>query len=245
LYSLTYGSDMTAKNRVLTALLASVVDPLIFRTIRTQHQMGYIASGRTGVYPGPAGSVQFRVYIQGNQANPDMMEARLEQLLRKIPSLLAAIPVGEIAERAAGVAASLEEVPTSAHGEVSQFWGPILDGSGCFARGANQAKFLETTDPGILKQGIMDLFEDFTVNRRSKVTVKLWRSENTLTVPPWTSEAVAGTLNDAEVVKFLETERSQLVVLNGISKKDRERAFESAVNPSDPMWDPIIPSCDI
>ena len=245
LYSLTYGSDMTAKNRVLTASLASVVDPLIFRTIRTQHQMGYIASGRTGVYPGPAGSVQFRVYIQGNQADPDMMEARLEELLAKIPSLLAGIPVGEIAERAAGVAASLEEVPTSAHGEVSQFWGPIFDGSGCFARGANQAKFLETSEPSILKQGIMDLFDEFTVNRRSKVTVKVWRSENTLTVPAWNSDTIGNTLNDAELVNFLQTERSQMVVLNGISKKDRERAFESAVNPSDPMWDPLIPSCDI
>jgi len=245
LYSLTYGSDMTAKNRVLAALLASVVDPLIFRTIRTEHQMGYIASGRTGVYPGPAGSVQFRVYIQGNQATPDLMEARLEQLLARIPSLLAAIPSSEIAERASGVAASLEEVPTSAHGEVSQFWGPIQDESGCFSRGANQAKFLETTEPSVLKQGIIDLFEDFTINRRSKASVKVWRSEYTLTVPEWNLADLNGVLNDAVVVNALQAERSQMIVLNGISKKERERAFEAAVNPADPMWDPVIPSCDI
>ena len=245
LYSLTYGSDMSSRDRVLAALLGSVVDPLIFRTIRTQHQMGYIASGRTGVYPGPAGSVQFRVYIQGNQANPDMMEARLEELLARIPAVLAAIPVEEIAERAAGVAASLEEVPTSAHAEVSQFWGPIYDQSGCFNRGANQAKFLETTDPAVLKQGIQDLFEDFTINRRSKVAVKVWRSENTITVPQWSVQEISGALGEPAVVSALQEERAQTVILNGIGKKERERAFEAAVNSADPMWDPQVPSCEI
>jgi secreted Zn-dependent insulinase-like peptidase len=236
---------MNSKDRILAALLGSIVEPLVFRTIRTEHQMGYIASGRTGVYPGPAGSVQFRVYIQGNQAKPDMMEARLEELLESVPAILAKIPASEIAARAQGVAASLEEVPNSAHTEISQFWTPINDESDCFNRGSNQAKFLESTDPTTLKQGIIDLYEAFTINRRSKVVVKVWGSENTTEVPAWNYTEIASAVGKDDFAQRMESERNQTIVLTSISKKDREYAFEKAVNSADPMWDPIVPTCEV
>jgi len=245
LYSLTYGSDMNAKDRILAALLASIVDPLVFRTIRTEHQMGYIASGRTGVYPGPAGSVQFRVYIQGNQASPDMMEARLEELLSSIPDVLAKIPVSEVSARAQGVAASLGDVPNSAHVEISQFWGSISDESDCFNRGANQAKYLESTDPATLKQGIIELFEAFTVNRRSKVVVKVWGNEGVSTVPVWNQTEISLALQKDDIVQRMQQERNQTVILTSVSKRDRDTAFETAVNSADPMWDPVVPTCDV
>ena len=247
LYSLTYGSDMSARDRVIAALLATIVDPLIFRTIRTEYQMGYIASGKVGVYPGPAGAVQFRVYIQGNVANPDLMEARLEELFTKIPAKLEAIPLSEITERAEGLSASLEEIPNSAHAEVSQFWQSIHDQSGCFTRGENQSNFLKTTDAATLKEDIVNVFNQFWAERRSKVAVKVWKSEGTNPqVDAWDAPAINSVLgNSTEVVTKLQAERQTATLLGGISKHDRETAFQNAVNTSDPMWEPTIVSCEV
>ena len=243
LYSLTFGSDMSSRERVLVALLSSIIDPLIFRTIRTQYQMGYIASGRAGVYPGPAGAVQYRVYIQGNVATPDLMEARLEELWDSVPAILDAIPLTEIEARAAGVAASMEETPTSAHEEVSQFWSAIHDQSYCFDRASRQANFLKTTDPAALKQGIIDIFTAFTTTRRSKVAVKVWSSEGSTGQPVSWNESILADFDNANVTSSLVAEKNATVFLKNVSKREREVAFQQSVDPSDPMWEPIVPEC--
>jgi len=173
------------------------------------------------------------------------MEARLEELLSSIPDVLAKIPVSEVSARAQGVAASLGDVPNSAHVEISQFWGSISDESDCFNRGANQAKYLESTDPATLKQGIIELFEAFTVNRRSKVVVKVWGNEGVSTVPVWNQTEISLALQKDDIVQRMQQERNQTVILTSVSKRDRDTAFETAVNSADPMWDPVVPTCDV
>ena len=239
---------MNPRDRVIAALLASIVDPLIFRNIRTHEQLGYIASGKIGVYPGPAGAVQFRVYIQGNVVDPDVMEARLEALLSTIPTVLQGIASSEISERAQGVAAGLEEQPTSANIEVSMFWQPIHDQSGCFRRGLNQADFLKSTDPNTLRASLVSVFNSFWTDRRRKVVVKVFRSEGANgEVSKWDKAALTKQLGleSAEVVSKLATEKAQTVTVNGISKSNRETVFKSALDTTDPLWDPVVPSCDI
>ncbi len=248
LYSLTYGTDMSSKDRIIAGLLASIIDPMIFRYIRTEHQMGYIASGRIGVYPGPAGAVQLRVYIQGNVANPDLMEARLESLLTTVPSVLENISSKEISERAQGVAASLEEQPTSANAEVSRFWQAIHDESGCFRRGSNQADFLKSADPNALRTALVNLFNAFWKDRRRKVAVKVFKSEESNgEIPAWSSQTLNSALGDSrkDVVTALVTERSSTLTVNSISKGNRENVFKSSLDKIDPLWEPSVPACDI
>ena len=246
LYSLTYGSDMSSSDRVLAALLSNILDPLVFRNIRTEHQMGYIASAKVGIYPAPAGAVQIRVYIQGNVADPDMMEARFEALLGTIPSVLEGIAIGEIQQRAEGLATGLEEVPTSAYAEVAQFWQPIHEESGCFSRLASQAAFLRATDPATLKAGLVRLFTAFWATRRSKVVVKVWNSENSNgPVPAWTNSSIGQQISDPALLISMNTEKAATTFLNGISRRDRENAFDNAVDPVDPLWEPTIPRCEV
>jgi insulysin len=249
LYSLTYGSDMSARDRILAALLSSILSPLVFRFIRTENQMGYIASCRTGVYPGPAGAVQLRVYIQGNQATPDMMEARLEQLfISQVPQMLANISLTDVADRAAGLAASLQETPNTAPIEASMFWSEIQDEAPCFLRTVNQAKYLESTDAGTLKQGIIDVFNAFVTTRRSLATVKIWQSEdgnNVANVGTWNATEIISTVNDTAVSGFLTVEKANTMFIPSVTKTVRELVFRRALNTTDPLWQPTIPSCDI
>jgi secreted Zn-dependent insulinase-like peptidase len=248
LYSLTYGTDMSSRDRIVAALLASIVDPMVFRYIRTEHQMGYIASGKVGVYPGPAGAVQFRVYIQGNLADPDLMEARLETLLATVPSVIQDISAKEIEERAEGVAASLEEQATSANAEVSRFWSAIHDESACFNRGLNQADFLKSTDPNQLRASLVTVFNEFWKDRRSKATVKIFKSEGSDgDVPAWSKQALAGAAADSPIpaLNELESERATTAVINSVTKQNRETVFKTALNQNDPLWTPVIASCDI
>ena len=247
LYALTYGTDMSSSDRVVAALLTSIVDPLIFRFIRTELQMGYIASGKVGIYPGPAGAVQFRVYIQGNVAEPDLMEARLEQVLSTVPSLLGNLSLSEIQERAGGVAASLEEQPGSAHLEVSQFWQAIHDESLCFDKAARQATFLKSADPAVLRTQLTRMFNAFWAERRSKITVKVWKSQGSNgPVNAWSRADLDAAIpaNTTNVVNTLAAEKSNTVFVNSVSKKDRQFVFDNALDKTDPMWEPTIPSCD-
>lgn len=248
LYSLTYGTDMSAKDRIAAALLASIVDPLIFRNIRTEHQMGYIASGKIGVYPGPAGAVQFRVYIQGNVADPDLMEARLEALLTTVPGILENISTKEISERAQGVAASLEDQPTSANAEVSRFWAAIHDESGCFRRGHNQAAFLKNTDPSSLRTTLVSLFNAFWKDRRRKVVVKVFKSEGSNGQIPVRSKAgLQSVLGESskELINGLETEKSLTTTINSVTKGNRETVFKAALDQTDPLWEPTVATCEL
>ena len=247
LYALTYGTDMTSHDRVISALLASILDPMIFRYIRTELQMGYIASGKVGLYPGPAGAVQFRVYIQGNVAEPDLMEARLEEVLSSVPGVLGNLSLSDIQERAAGVSASVEEQPGSAHVEVSQFWQSIHDESLCFDKAKKQSNSLKSTDPATLRSQLIHVFNAFWRDRRSKITVKVWKSEGaSKTVPPWNRQALETAIgtNSSEILSSLAAEKSKTVFINSVSKKDRQAVFDTALDPTDPMWDPRIPSCD-
>jgi insulysin len=248
LYSLTYGTDMSARDRINAALLASIVDPMIFRYIRTEHQMGYIASGRVGVYPGPAGSVQFRVYIQGNVADPDLMEARLETLLARVPSVLQDISAKEIQERADGVAASLEEQATSANLEVSRFWQAIHDESACFNRGFKQADYLKTTDPNQLRASLISVFNQFWRDRRRKAVVKIFKSEGSdNAIPAWNKQTLAAQLggDSAAILETLAAEMNKTTVVDSVTKQNRETVFRTSLDSTDPLWDPTIPSCDI
>jgi secreted Zn-dependent insulinase-like peptidase len=210
--------------------------------------MGYIASGKVGVYPGPAGSVQLRVYIQGNVADPDLMEARLEELLATVPDLLQKISLDEVQERAQGVSAGLEETPTSAHVEVSQFWQAIHDESECFDRAENQANFLKKTDSSTLRTALVDVFNAFWNVRRTKATVKIFKSEGSNgAVPDWTKEKLKTSLgeNASGLIDTIATERAQTTVIGTISKKDREDVFKTALNHADPLWEPVIAACEI
>ena len=248
LYALTYGTDMSSKDRVVSGLLASILSPLIFRFIRTEHQMGYIASGKVGVYPGPAGSVQLRVFIQGNVADPDLMEARLEELFATVPNLLEKISLDEIQERAEGVSAGLEENPTSAHAEVSQFWQSVHDESECFDRAENQANYLHKTDPATLRSGLVNVFNAFWKDRRSKVAVKIFKSEGSDgTVAPWNKAGLAAALgeNSAGLLETIAAEMSTTTVISTLTKTDREDVFKSALNPKDPLWEPVIAACEV
>ena len=247
LYALTYGTDMSSHDRVVAALLSSIVDPMIFRYIRTELQMGYIASGKVGMYPGPAGAVQFRVYIQGNVAEPDLMEARLEEVLSTVPSILGNLSLTEIQERAAGLSASLEEQPSSAHLEVAQFWQPIHDQSLCFDKAGKQSSALKSTDPASLRAQLIRVFNDFWTDRRNKITVKVWKSEGaTGNIPLWDRDSLSANIgpNSSAVVDNLAAEKSKTVFINSVSKKDRQSVFDTALDPSDPLWEPVIPKCD-
>jgi hypothetical protein len=61
----------------------------------------------------------------------------------------------------------------------------------------------------------------------------------------WNSTEIATALKKDYLVQKMQAERDQTMILASIGKKDRETAFEQAVNSADPMWDPIIPTCEV
>lgn len=99
------GKD-TPEIRAATLTLAAFVGPLVYAELRTRQQLGYIVFGGAG----NENHTEFAYFIiQSGDYPADVLEARADAVIARLPVQLAALPDAEWQTIVAGVRAKLEE----------------------------------------------------------------------------------------------------------------------------------------
>ena len=113
------GSD-TPQMRAATLVLAAFVEPPVYEELRTRQQLGYIVSGGAG----NESRSEFAYFIvQSGDYPADVLETRVDAVIRQLSAQLEALPDAEWQTIVAGVRAKLLEKDKSVAERASRLFG--------------------------------------------------------------------------------------------------------------------------
>ena len=119
--------NTTARNAALMTILRSLMGEPLFAELRTKKQLGYIVSLSSTGYGRAPGTVRgLTVRLLSNRFSPLAMQDELGKFFESQKDVFAALTQEDLDSRAASIALSLIDPPTSYAEEASEFWGAII-----------------------------------------------------------------------------------------------------------------------
>jgi secreted Zn-dependent insulinase-like peptidase len=117
------GVDNSLRSRALVNLLATLMEPSFFDTLRTQQQLGYVVSAGTL----PILNVNGLTFtIESPVADPLVLEQRINVFLASYGSVLAAMTDEQFNGIKSGLLNELTQLPTQMNDLSGRYWGDIL-----------------------------------------------------------------------------------------------------------------------
>lgn len=173
-YYLQAGSFNDRRVRTLVGLFEVVFKDLVFSTLRTQQQLGYIVSLQR---KNTAVSTGLVVTVQSPAFTPPEIEKRVDALLASLPSRLEEMADGAFLEYKRAWQAVLRAKPQNMAQVVQAMGKEVLSQRHEFNSAMEQADFLET----ITKKDLAAFIDDYIVpggSRRSKLSFHVWPRES-------------------------------------------------------------------
>ena len=232
--------DSPFEYRAAMALLGQMLDADAFQYLRTSKQLGYVAFASTGVFPAPAGSLQLRIGVQGNNVSPDEMDVRIEELIQMFS--ISNITDSDLETWISAQVESLSQLPSSKSSEIRRFWPIIRDHTDCFTRREQQIAYLIGRGADVIKKDIEKVFNRLTGSKRVKVTSKLfvW-DQNDASIPTQSSLALKEYDKDA-MQRWLSAEAGTFLTSDS-ARFDVDQALLHATDQHKVNYDPSLPDC--
>mmetsp|Transcript_9171 Transcript_9171/g.19931 ORF Transcript_9171/g.19931 Transcript_9171/m.19931 type:complete len:1268 (+) Transcript_9171:357-4160(+) len=225
------GGIATLKGRILVSVLGDLLGQVAFEVLRTELQLGYVASGRSRRISNIQG---VECYVQGNARNASELETAIHRVLSKdMPKRLASLSIGDLDHLKEGFRSSIKEQPLHTGEEWEHWWNPVADNTFCFSL---RDALLRELDALQSPKTLLDQWNSLVLptsegSTRKIITVKYF-SSNTSSVPvqPSLEEATASWAQaglDPTYVELLKREHSEALVLSKANAASRQAILEA------------------
>lgn len=214
------------RNRVALGILGNILGNVAFAVLRTELQLGYVASG--GVES--ISNVLLMVCeVQGNVASADAMESAIHRVLAvDMPKRLKSLTSQELEAIKRSFRESLNQEPFHTVQELSHWWGPVLDASHCFRLRQSLLDELDAhmTSKDILIEAWRDLVSPLGHDTiRKRVVVKYFAGQASQDVPACNQVQEDAAWREQGLprayVELLQRERQRMRVVHEVDSKQR------------------------
>jgi len=231
----------TFSQRFCLSLIGQMLEPRMFAVLRTEKQLGYIASTSVGLQPGPAGALQLRVGVQGNNVSPDVIDYWVEKVLSDFSNDLASFTSDKLDPWIASLVSALSQLPGNRESETRRFWPVLRDHTDCFTRREQQIEYLTKTDFKQLLPDLQATLFALTGPSRSKIVSKIFpHGESAIPEMIAAKGAINGTNENFDAWVALG---AGAYVINDSTRSSVEQALLSACDSLERSWKPEIPIC--
>jgi len=171
------------ERRVLLGLLGSIFRPMAYNYLRTDLQLGYVATAGVGLI---SNVELISCHVQGHKQDADAMEAAIHHLsLDMMPKRLLDMPDSEFNAFKDAFRRHLQQPPMKPNDEFNRFKGPVDQGGVGFDLINEMLRFLE--GPLVTKQAIQTEWQNLMFpakGERALVVVKYFAKANATAIPP-------------------------------------------------------------
>lgn len=214
----------TVERRVLLGLLGSIFRPMAYNYLRTELQLGYVATAGVVL----VSNVEvISCHVQGLKQDADAMEAAIHHLtLDKMPKRLLDMPDSEFKAFKGAFRHHLQQPPMKPNDDYNHFKGPVNQGGVGFDLINEMLRFLE--GPLATKQAIQTEWQNLMFpdqGERALVVVKYFANANATAVrtldlaqKAWVAHGVS---EDGQ--KLLEREFKKAAFLTKIDSAERQK----------------------
>jgi secreted Zn-dependent insulinase-like peptidase len=221
-----------------------MLEPQMFAVLRTDKQLGYIASTSVGIHPGPAGALQLRVGVQGNNVSPDVIDYWVEQVLANFTSNLeASFTTDDLDPWIESQVNSLRQLPGSREAETRRFWPVLRDHTECFTRREQQIDYLTNTGfAKIIADMQSTLAKLIGTDKRIKIVSKIFPYA-TAPIPAMAEASIPGISSTSESMTSWLALNSKAYVVADSTRFYIDSALLNACDANGQTWTPEIPVC--